>query len=62
MLQIDEIRKRLHDRRPGLVKQATGLSAPTIQGIRDGTNANPTLQVLQKLSDYLEGKLNDEIS
>ena len=60
MLSIEDVKKGLQDRRVGLIKRKTGLSYPTIQGIRDGTNTNPTLNVLQRLSDYLEGKLDEQ--
>lgn len=59
MLTLDEIKAQLADRRPGMVANATGLSYPTIQAIRDGKNTNPTLNVVQSLSDYLEGVVKD---
>lgn len=59
MLTIDEIKNKLQDRRPNVVGDATGLSYGTIAGIRDGSNTNPTLKVLQSLSDYFEGTIKN---
>jgi len=59
MLSLEEIQKQLKDRRPGMVADATGLSYPTIQSIRDGKNLNPTFNVIKLLSDYLEGIKKD---
>jgi len=59
MLDLDEIRIALKDRRPNVVCDATGLSYGTIQAIRDGKNINPTLNVVKLLSDYLEGVAKD---
>lgn len=55
MLTIDEIKNKLQDRRPNIVGDATGLSYGTIAGIRNGINVNPTLKVMQALSEYFEG-------
>ncbi|CAB4172645.1 hypothetical protein UFOVP1470_49 [uncultured Caudovirales phage] len=60
MLTISEIRERLKDRRPNIVGDVTGLSYGTIAGIRNGVNQNPTLKVMQSLSDYFEGIKNDQ--
>jgi transcriptional regulator with XRE-family HTH domain len=55
MLEPDDIRKKLKDRRLSLVAEATGLHANTVANVRDGKIENPTYYVLRKLSDYLEG-------
>lgn len=60
MLTLDEIRKALQDRRPGVVAQATGLHYNTVRDVRDNLEANPTYKVLVALSDYLEGKNADQ--
>ena len=60
MLKLETIRSLLQDRRPNAVSEATGLSYGTIKAIRDGENTNPTLNVMQALSDYLEAKPNDQ--
>ena len=61
MLKLEVIREMLKDRRPSLIAEATGISYPTVQSIRDGLNTNPTLRVLTALSDYLEGRQASEV-
>ena len=56
MLTLDEIRERLRDRRLPVVSEATGVHSNTIRIIRDNPWANPTYQVMVKLSDYLSHK------
>lgn len=51
---LDEIVKRLKDRRIDKVAAATGLSRTTIAEIRDGKQTNPTLETVQKLWKYFE--------
>jgi len=55
MLELEEIRRRLMDRRLNIVGKATGFHPTTIAYIRDGRQTNPTLKVMKKLSDYLGG-------
>ena len=56
MLEIEEIQRRLTDRRPSFVSLETGVSVGTIIAIRDGRQKNPTLSVMRRLSEYLERK------
>lgn len=56
MMTLKEIREALRDRIPKRVAEATGLHYNTIRAIRDDTGANPTYNVMQKLSDYLESR------
>jgi hypothetical protein len=56
MLTLDEIRERLRDRRLPVVSEATGVHSNTIRVIRDNPWANPTYQVMLKLSNYLTDK------
>lgn len=56
MLTLEQIRQGLADRRPGMVASATGTHVTTVIAIRDGKNTNPTLKIMQALSDYLEGR------
>ena len=56
MLTLDEIKIRLADRRLDVVSDATGLHRSTIARVRDGDQANPTYQVMRKLSAYLEAQ------
>lgn len=58
MKALHEIRVLLGDRRLMLVAEATGLHYNTIRDIRDGRRKNPTIETVQKLSDYLGGAEN----
>ena len=53
MMTVEQIRRALRDRRPGLVAEATGLHLNTVRKVRDNEDANPTYKVLKALSDYL---------
>jgi hypothetical protein len=53
MLTLEEIQKRLLDRRLNAVADATGLHYNTVRGIASGENINPTYAVLKAISDYL---------
>ena len=53
MLEIDDIRQRLQDRRPKKVAEATGMNISTVMRVRDGKTI-PTPLVQKTLSDYLE--------
>jgi len=55
MLDLDEIKRLLADRRLDVVADATKLHRNTIARIRDGKQSNPKYFVLRKLSEYLEG-------
>ena len=57
MLALHEIRRLLQDRRIPIVSRATGVHHSTIYAIRDGRSANPSYQVLQRLSDYLTASI-----
>jgi hypothetical protein len=54
MLDLDQIKAKLADRRLNVIADATGLHVNTIANIRDAKIENPTYYVLRKLSDYLE--------
>lgn len=55
MLTIQEIVKRLQDRRLYYVARQTGVNYNTIRRIASGECANPKAQTIQRISDYLEG-------
>jgi len=55
MLTLEEIKKRLEDRRLNMVAEATGLHYNTVRNIAAGENTNPTYEVIKALSDYLTG-------
>lgn len=54
MLNLDQIKAKLADRRLSVVSEATGLHPNTIAKIREGKIDNPTYYALSRLSDYLE--------
>lgn len=56
MLTLEQISRRLKDRRTDKVAEATGIHYNTVRDIRDNPHANPTWRVLSALSDYLEGQ------
>ncbi len=55
-MRLEEIIARLQDRRLYRVAEATGLSYQTIRTIVNGKNKNPTIETVQLLEDYLNGK------
>lgn len=54
MIDLDNIKRKLHDRRLDIVAEATGLHRSTIARIRDGEQKNPTYYVMQNLAAYFE--------
>jgi hypothetical protein len=56
MLNLDQIRKELSDRRPSMVAEATGLHVNTVRQVRDNEDCNPTYKIIKALSDYLESR------
>jgi hypothetical protein len=58
MLDLDEIKSALQDRRLDVVSDATGLHRNTIHGIRSGKVCNPSYDAVKALSDYLLGVRN----
>lgn len=55
MLTVEEIKKKLSDRKIRKVAQATGISYQTLYDILSGRNDNPTAKTIQALTDYLRG-------
>lgn len=53
-MTIEEIRRRLQDRRPGAIAKATGLTAITVARIRDGKYSDPKHSTIVLLSAYFE--------
>lgn len=58
MMKLDDIRRRLRDRRMAVVAEATGIHRNTITAIVAGRIANPSYETIKALSDYLEGRTN----
>jgi hypothetical protein len=57
MLTLDEIWRRLQDRRIIAVAEATGLHYNTVRLVASGQNKNPSYAVIKALSDYLTGEV-----
>lgn len=53
MMNLEQIRAALQDRRITIVAIATGLHVNTVREVRDNQEANPTYKVLRALSEYL---------
>jgi hypothetical protein len=58
MLDLEQIREMLADRRIDIVASETNLGYTTVREVRSGTQDNPTYKTVKALSDYLEGKAN----
>lgn len=52
MLTLDEIKKRLADRRIDIVAERTGIHRNTLSAIRDGRTTNPSYETICRLSEY----------
>ncbi len=52
MLNADEIREKMKDRRPGIVAKKTGLSTVTIHYFMKGRSGS--YATVKKLSDYFD--------
>lgn len=53
MMTIEQIRAALSDRNIKSVCRATGLSYPTVLGIKSGKSDNPQYHTVAKLAEYL---------
>lgn len=53
MIELDNIKHKLADRRLDVVSDATGIHRSTIARVRDGKTV-PTYYVMQKLAAYFE--------
>jgi len=54
IMQLDEVREKLLDRRLSVVADLSRLHYNTLLAIRDGKKTNPTLETMRRLSDYFE--------
>lgn len=52
-MQLEQVRKELSKRKITEVRDATGLSYPTILNIRNGRNKNPQTKTLEILTKHL---------
>lgn len=56
MLSIEEVVMLLQDRAIPVVAERTGIHYNTVLNIKNGTNKNPSYEVIKKLSEYFEPK------
>lgn len=54
MLNLQQIKEALQDRRLDIVSEFTGIHRNTIAAIRSGKAANPSYETIAKLSEYLQ--------
>lgn len=54
MLSIEQIVELLQDRSIPVVAERTGIHYNTVLNIKNGTNKNPSYEVIKKLSDYFQ--------
>lgn len=59
MLSLDEVVKRLSDRKLTVVARATGLSYNTVWRVASGATTSVSYEVVKRLSDYLLGVDNE---
>jgi hypothetical protein len=52
LLDLEQLRLLLKDRRLYSVAKITGLTYPTLKDLFDGKNNNPSYQTIYKLSEY----------
>lgn len=56
LMNLDDIKKGLADKRLYKVSEITGLSYPTLKKMADGKNSNYTMSTIAKVSEYLNSK------
>ena len=54
MLNLEQIKEKLQDRKLMVVSEKTGVHYNTLKNILDGKNTNPTIRVIEAISNYLE--------
>jgi len=54
IMQLEEIREKLADRRLAVVADGARLHYNTLLAIRDRDATNPTIETMRRLSDYFE--------
>lgn len=58
MLNIEQIRERLSDRNLSEVARRLKITRPYLSAIKNG-RVTPSYKLVEKLSDYIEGKLTE---
>lgn len=54
MLQLEQIKRALWDRRIDVIARETGIHRNTIAAIRSGRVTNPRYETMRKLSAYIQ--------
>jgi hypothetical protein len=54
IMQLDEIKTKLADRRLAVVADGARLHYNTLRAIRDGEKTNPTLETMRRLTVYFQ--------
>ena len=52
MLTLDEIRKKLFDRRLSVIAKSIGVRHGTLIDLREGRTANPSYETVRRLAEY----------
>ncbi len=53
LLNLEQIKEGLADKRLYKVAEITGLSYPTLKKLADGQNSNYTMSTIKSVSDYI---------
>ena len=53
IMTLEEIKKKLSDKRLYVVSEKTGISYPVLRKLADGVESNYTIETLKKISEYL---------
>lgn len=53
-MEIEEIRKKLSERGIAKVARKIGMNRQQLWRIANGSNTNPTLRTIERISEYLE--------
>lgn len=59
MLTLEQIKKELGDKNLSEVGRRVGLTGAYLSAIVRGVSKNPSYETIKKLSDYLEGHINE---
>ena len=52
LLNLEQLRNNLQDKRLYVIAEKTNLTYPTLKGLADGTNNNPSYETVMVLSKY----------
>lgn len=56
MLDLEQIKEKLQDRKTRVIADKSGLNHTTVWKVKSGKQPNPTYAVLKALSDYFESQ------